>query len=242
MRYNPTTRTWTQPVKVNVTDFEGPNTLLMLSGGIDSAYVLYHFLKDTDQDIHVHHVNLLNKEGRAKYEKEATVKVMNYMADNGWLPRITYTESTYSYGTVPKIVRDHNVWAFQTGLLFATYPSLQNLVLPQHSDSYTAGDTKAQFRVTRGKYETMVKTIAHRTINIYYPIGNITKAEVILRTPQELLELAWYCRKPTSDGTPCKKCLTCKQVAQGMKLREHLLEENDAAIRSTYNATRVDRG
>lgn len=43
----------------------------MASGGIDSTYELAYRLKETDDIIHMHHIHLVNMEGRAEVEEKA---------------------------------------------------------------------------------------------------------------------------------------------------------------------------
>ena len=35
-----------------------PTTLLMLSGGVDSTFMLYHYLTQTSDAVHAHHISI----------------------------------------------------------------------------------------------------------------------------------------------------------------------------------------
>src|SRR5690606_23675578 len=62
--------------------------LVNLSGGIDSSYCLYLAMQ-AGCDVLVHHIRLVNREGRAPYEKEAVQRVMEWIRSQGLPGRIT---------------------------------------------------------------------------------------------------------------------------------------------------------
>ena len=123
-----------------------PDTLLLLSGGIDSAYCMWWALSQ-GRALHVHHVHLKNHEGRLQYEARAVEGILNWMREQV-LTNFRYTESSFDYGSIRWIVKDHCVWAFFIGIILAdpqnkdkktiyfTGPELRNDVpgngLPQH--------------------------------------------------------------------------------------------------------------
>jgi tRNA U34 2-thiouridine synthase MnmA/TrmU len=45
--------------------------IVMWSGGIDSTFKLAYLLKETEYQIHAHHVHIINREGRSKQEQAA---------------------------------------------------------------------------------------------------------------------------------------------------------------------------
>ena len=53
-------------------------TLVMLSGGIDSAYVLAKVLRESDDIVLAHHIHLINKEGRHLQEAKACEQIVQY--------------------------------------------------------------------------------------------------------------------------------------------------------------------
>ena len=81
-------------------------TLLNFSGGIDSAYCLYRYLKDDPREtLLVHHLNLINKEGRAPHEKQAVKSILDWCVKNG-IANFKYIESAFDYGTLGYLVKD----------------------------------------------------------------------------------------------------------------------------------------
>ena len=53
--------------------------------------------------------------------------------------------------------------------------------------------------------------MALREIDVFYPICEMEKWQLIDEMPKELLELTWWCRAPYNDN-PCKRCFTCQAV------------------------------
>ena len=47
--------------------------IVMWSGGIDSTFKLAYLLKETEYQVHAHHVHIVNREGRSQAEPAACV-------------------------------------------------------------------------------------------------------------------------------------------------------------------------
>src|SRR5690606_35955104 len=94
-----------------------PDTLLVLSGGIDAAYCMWLALSE-GRTLLVHHVHLTNREGRVAYEAQAVQRILDWMRGQG-LDRFVYTESAFDCGTVRHIVRAHCIWALWIGILLS---------------------------------------------------------------------------------------------------------------------------
>jgi hypothetical protein len=68
--------------------------LVMFSGGLDSLGMTYLMLKAaTDNELHIHHINIENVEGRTRAEAEAVKLAIEYFRANDY-PKFVYTEST----------------------------------------------------------------------------------------------------------------------------------------------------
>lgn len=189
-----------------------PDTLLLLSGGIDSAFCLWKHLTEGGT-IHIHHVHLKNHEGRLKYEAEAVKRILKWMTKQG-LTQYTYTESTFDYGTLRFIVKDHNIWALTAGIILADPQnrSINKMIRPLHWDSFAKGAESAPAIRSERAYRNIIQQVSGRNdVELLYPIRQRMKAEIIREMPRDLLELCWYCRTPKA-GKPCHKCYTCKLV------------------------------
>ncbi len=55
--------------------------LVMLSGGLDSTACLVWALTETNEPVHVHHMHLVNWEGRHDVEAEACSRIIAYCLD-----------------------------------------------------------------------------------------------------------------------------------------------------------------
>ena len=65
---------------------DSPDTetiLLMFSGGIDSTYLLYHYLRDTSHPVHVHHISFRYPHiQRWRAEDPAAEKIAAWFKEN----------------------------------------------------------------------------------------------------------------------------------------------------------------
>src|SRR5690554_5062689 len=79
-------------------------TLLHLSGGQDSTYVAWKWLKDNpDEVLLIHHINLLSGgENRMAQENRAVRNILEFLRSEG-LYNFIYHESGFNYGSLPRI-------------------------------------------------------------------------------------------------------------------------------------------
>ena len=187
-----------------------PIALIQLSGGIDSAYVLYDWLKNNPNDIIlVHHIKLINHEKRSKYEAVAVKKILEWLTGKG-LSNFKYIESKFDYGGIVGIIKDVEVCNFFLGVILRAkrWSSICKIFMP----IYKKENVSRQIRATKiRRLVSNQSTISEKSgIEVIYPIENKTKKEVMEKMPKELLELCWYCRK--GSETPCGKCITCEEV------------------------------
>ncbi|MFX0139569.1 MAG: hypothetical protein ACFFDN_38360 [Candidatus Hodarchaeota archaeon] len=63
--------------------------LLIFSGGLDSTALLVNILEETNQRLHVHHIEIQNFENRAQVENDAVKKILVYCKQH-------YHEFSYS--------------------------------------------------------------------------------------------------------------------------------------------------
>ena len=52
-------------------------SFVLISGGLDSVACLVWMLQNTDDEVHAHHINLKNHEGRLEAERIAMQGVLN---------------------------------------------------------------------------------------------------------------------------------------------------------------------
>jgi hypothetical protein len=181
-----------------------PKAIIQLSGGLDSAYCLYDWLKNNPTEhIIVHHINLINHEGRAKVEQDATYSILKWLDKNG-LDNYFYLESTFDYGSIGYIIKDVEICGFHIGIILRNkkWDSVQDVILPIY---------EPEMAIRQKRAVKLIELVSNKKLNLIYPIKNTTKKETIGKMPQELYELCWFCRKP-ENNKPCGKCNTCKSV------------------------------
>ena len=192
--------------------------LLMLSGGIDSTYCMYQALT-AGRSLAVHHIHLVNREGRSDAERRAVSQILRWFRRKG-LTNFTYTESTFDYGTVRHIAKDYAVYSLMIGILLQDprYRDIKSFIHPRHSDAFNLrkGQTfESASRRANSVLTGVSKLVANREIGMELPIVGMTKKQVIEACPPDLLRLTWYCRRPRKSGSvfyPCNSCFTCSQV------------------------------
>lgn len=188
--------------------------LLHLSGGLDSTFALWNFLNTTDEDIIIHHLNLRHKkEDRLHQERMAVMGVISYLNDNGYGGRISYYESSFDYGNLPKItVKDIQIVSLFTAIILKTptMKSVENLILSWHKGEVHDVEIHKGFRVKK-----MLKALeVDRKINFHFPIAEFDRKYMMENLPADLLKAVHSCRKPTLDKRVCGKCKTCMEYIE----------------------------
>lgn len=192
-----------------------PTALLLFSGGIDSTQALYARCK-AGLPSRTHYVHLRNWEGREPHETTAVRNVLTWLGQKGYADLITHTESTFDYGDLRYIVRDHNSHGLWAGIILADPKNehITEVVRTFHRDSVRGGlDSPAGQAAERGWREPIERLTARRErpAVLTYPQLHMTKAEIVASLPGSLLRLCWWCRRPRG-GRPCHECHTCRQV------------------------------
>lgn len=183
------------------------NTLVMFSGGLDSTVALVKLLKETDDNIHAHHINLYNQEGRAEAEKIAVSKIIPYCQK---IRPFKFTTTTQDYTEI-FTPYDTHITRFTAAQICRGYSGIQRVVSGWCKDDTNPNTiSDAIFKAA----------LCGNPDNIewYYPCLEMTKKEekeYLSKECPELLDFIHYCRKPIKNGDvwePCKKCHTCKQM------------------------------
>jgi len=203
------------------------NTLLMLSGGIDSTATLLWMLDNTDDNIEAHHINLINRERRDRAEKIAVYNILNWFEINK--RKFKYTESTIDLGT-NYVPNDELIYTFIGALksLGSKSPELYRLAIGRIKlyNKDLAKYREHRHEICENLYNS-VASIPRTEGNVYYePLIDWTKEEVVSYLPEDLLSLCWYCRTPTTDQGKCGTCVSCMAVkrATGQLTLEEIKE------------------
>lgn len=186
----------------------------MLSGGIDSVQAL-HARCEAGLPTRTHFVHLINHEGRTASERHAVERVLRrFRRDYPGL--ITHSQSTFDYGDLGYLVKDHNSHGLWAAIILADPANehITQVVRTFHRDSVRGGlDSPAGRAAERGWREPVERLTAKRAqpVEFVYPQVNMTKGEIMAALPPDLLRMCWYCRRPRY-GRTCHECHTCRQV------------------------------
>ncbi len=196
------------------------DTALAFSGGVDSVYCLWDYLKrNPRKKILIHHVKMsyCNNEVHKRRQTEeyrSVKKILNWLNNNGFKNRVKYYESILDYGTITTATYDIIATAFYTGVLLKKHRNIKYVISSTNlNEGLTLDLEEIKAKKKRADRHDLIKLIACREdIEMTYPIYTKDKTQLIKEMPKSLFELCWYCRTPTENNQPCKKCFTCKSV------------------------------
>ena len=184
--------------------------LIMWSGGLDSSYMLYKYLTETDYPIHAHHIILQNRaEFRWHQEQVAVNNIRDWLKKN--CRKFDYSESSYYNRFVGRDIALVLFVASQIcyGLCWAGIDEIEVLA------GWIVEDNKrAPIKRQSGVFYEGANNIIGTKLTLGYPIKDMTKQDIINKIPKELTDLTWSCRRPIFRGgkaMPCGKCHACKE-------------------------------
>ena len=197
-------------------------TILNLSGGIDSVFALWLYARH-QWPLLVHHCHLINFTKRAPHELEAVKRVLKWMEENEPFD-YHLIQTQFDYGNMG-IVQDKEIIGFLNGVLLRDRRFfVHNILITSNRDDISRF---GYYLATETDRMRLIEGVGQRKVKYLYPIANFTKEDLMRRMPPELLELCWFCRTP-NDGAPCGTCDTCKKV---LPILERLREEPEYAIK-----------
>lgn len=191
------------------------DTLVNFSGGIDSTYCLYEYLKNnSEKKLLVHFVSLRNAEGRLKYEQAAVAKVLQWLRSKK-LDNFKMVYTGFDYGTMRYLIQDVEIIGFMSGVLLRNprYSGVENIIVSANAGDFLVGG----YELRSARRKEIFKAVSKgREVNYVYPIKDKTKKDLIQLMPKQLFDATWYCRKPTAVGKTCNKCRTCREVNEAL--------------------------
>ena len=191
-----------------------PVTLIMLSGGVDSTYLLAKFLKETDDEVIAHHIHLLNVEGRHIAEGRHCRAIVGYCQQH-YRP-FRYTESAIDHRGLAFFGFDIVTVGFEAGIVAHGY-FLEN---KRFVTRWLAGHCAEE----GSNPERLPHVLACVAANCFpgeppefYHHKTIRKADEYRYLDPELRRLVWTCRTPTKQEatfTECGVCKTCQLMSE----------------------------
>lgn len=193
------------------------------SGGVDSTYYLWKFLKSTKENILVHHCLLFER--RREVEAKACKDILKYFKQNG-LKNFEYVETEFSRKGVKGKIYDIEPLYFMAGMVIRAYKDIKNVYIPickeelsgSWGDLLKKGKPWSEYEDKGGRfYKSMLycTTYSDKNLTFQTPYYNVTKRQMINEMPKELFDMIWYCRRP-QGGKPCKSCFNCKRVRKAL--------------------------
>ena len=193
-------------------------TLLMLSGGLDSTALLTALLEHTTHKVHAHHIELRNREGRAPAESRAIERVYEWCSRHR--REFEHSESTNDFPLGIGGGWDTTLSMFMAARVCYSLRHQVQLVVTGHIQpgfgELTEGEAvfHAAFihRVRRPRWVRPLAFVA----------GTQAERKAIIRDsmPPELVEAAWWCRRPTGEhrDQPCGECHACKGMVEAAEV------------------------
>jgi len=182
--------------------------IVMWSGGIDSTFKLAYLLKETEYQVHAHHVHIVNREGRSQAEQAACAALRSKLKA---IRSFAYTESRIDHRQHAKIPFDMAIVAFEAGVVARSGEGRSS----EPFTHWTIGTHKAEGHYQRrfDLYEAMVNAVCFPQDYPAFQMGKVVtkKEEMIYLDGLGLLADCWYCRTPRA-GRPCGRCGTCEDV------------------------------
>lgn len=193
----------------------------MFSGGMDSTAMLVKLLAQSRDELRVHHIRMVNKEGRAGAEQQAVEAIL------AWCRRryrpFRYSESSLDFASLEAIPIDYLSIAYVACQVAIDTPGCDRIAVASLSrDTDIVNRAARQRQVFDAMYACYrARKLGEPKVEWIYPVYECTKSQIAEMLPAELAALTWSCRRPVARGagwTPCGTCKACL-ARQGVYLQ-----------------------
>ena len=181
----------------------------MFSGGLDSTAMLVKLLADSADELRVHHIRLVNREGRDRAESCAVEAIVAYC--HGRYRPFRYSESALDFSGLEAIPIDYLSIAFVACQVAIDTPGCNRIAVGSlAADTDIVNRSARQKRVFDEMYACYrARKLGEPQVEWIYPVYHTPKGELAAALPQELLDLTWSCRRPVEGFRPCGVCKAC---------------------------------
>lgn len=193
-------------------------SLLMLSGGIDSTYALYKLLRETDDEVLVHHIHLMNNLGRHIPELHSCRKIATYCHKN--IRPLIYTETTIDHRNFAAHGWDLIAAGLEAGVVATSFFITRKKAIDRWIVGMADDDAVPADRLRRAQLCCQFNWQGGASANppqlFTFPL--IGGAQEVSALPKDLFDLTWSCRSPRPGNRPdqhepCGECKACKRRA-----------------------------
>jgi hypothetical protein len=185
------------------------SALLMLSGGLDSVALLANVLTETDQRLHVHHIEIQNYENRLEVENEAVAAVLAYFREHYRAFSYSTSRSEFPLGKGGGF--DLTLVLFTAARVHTALGSIVDVV-------YTGHIAPTRAEIVEGSAVFNACYINKRFKPVWlWPLARMRKTDIYESIPGQLAELTWSCRTPVQVAggyQPCGECHACRSRAE----------------------------
>jgi len=188
----------------------------MFSGGLDSTAALYKLLTEDRGELRAHHVHLVNREKRARAERDACAAIVDWCRAN--CRPFRYSESTIDWADLEAIPIDYVSVAYAACQVAIDTPGCERIAvgtLAADLDEQKRKVSVSQRRVFDAMYQSYrERKLGSADLQWIYPVYGMSKTQVVASLPEALRAVAWSCRRPvaTADGYRiCGECKPCRR-------------------------------
>jgi hypothetical protein len=182
----------------------------MFSGGLDSTAMLVKLLTKSEDALRVHHIRMVNREGRALAE-QAAVEAIVAGCRRRYRP-FQYSESGLDFAALEAIPIDYLSIAYVACQVAIDTPGCNRIAVASLSrDTDIANRSTRQRQVFDAMYACYrARKLGEPKVEWIYPVYECTKAQIAEMLPAELAALTWSCRRPVARGAGWAACGACK--------------------------------
>jgi 7-cyano-7-deazaguanine synthase in queuosine biosynthesis len=199
-------------------------TLVMFSGGLDSTAVLVRLLAESDDDLRVHHIRMMNLEARAEAEQRAVESIVSWCASH-YRP-FRYSESGLDFSNLAAIPIDYLSVAYVACQVAIDTPGCARIAvgtLARDLDEIKRSVCVDQRRVFAAMYECYrARKLGEPIVDWVYPVYALSKPQIAALLPPELRAMTWSCRRPVAIPGGFRPCGTCKPCRARIDIAEAL--------------------
>ncbi len=201
-------------------------TIITLSGGVDSTYMLYKFLRESDDEIIAHHIHFINPENRHLAEAEACRKIVDYCQKH--TRKFLYTESAIDRRRFENFGMDDIAVAFEVGVVHQSFYKNRGYGIDRWGTGYCLEERDHEIFTDIAHFNHVLNALSATSSPLEPPrafcLDLIPKIDEINYLPKELFAATWTCRRPVWHNKipyECGQCNTCKIMEKsGKKLRK----------------------
>jgi len=191
-------------------------TLIMLCGGIDSTYTLAKLLRETQDEILVHHVHFFTDTGRHVPEAESCKRIVGYCQNK--IRPFFYSESAIDHRRFACHGYDVMALGLEAGMVAASFNMVRKRLVRRWTFGLAKDDEMPSFRVLQA--ERCCEWNCQLEPPHLFLLPRVDVEEEARYLAEELFSMTWSCRMPRDlQGYPgeCGECKSCLRRARAAR-------------------------